>query len=96
MTKEELIDSIKNYFEGKPIAKAYLFGSMARNEAVNNDVDILIELEKNAHVTLIDFAHFIYELELLLGKKVDLVSTKGLSPRIKPYIEKDKVLIYER
>jgi predicted nucleotidyltransferase len=36
------------------------------------------------------------DLEKLLQKKVDLVSSRGLSPRIKPYIESDKELIYER
>jgi uncharacterized protein len=96
MSKQEIILSIKNYFMGKPVLKAYLFGSIARNENESNDIDILIELDKSARVTLIDYAHFIYELEDLLGKKVDLVTTGGLSARIKPYIDKDKILIYKK
>lgn len=38
--------SIKNYFRDKPVLKAYLFGSFARNEAnEKSDVDILVELD---------------------------------------------------
>jgi len=36
------------------------------------------------------------ELQNLLKKKVDIVSNEGLSKYVKPFIEKDKVLIYER
>jgi hypothetical protein len=41
---------------------------------------------------------FLYQLELgkLLKKKVDLVSTEGLSPHVKPFVDRDKVLIYEK
>ena len=35
------------------------------------------------------------ELKELLKKKVDLVSIAGLSPHMKPFIDKDKILIYE-
>ena len=34
-------------------------------------------------------------LEELLGRKVDLVATDGLSPFVKPVIEAEKLLIYE-
>jgi len=36
------------------------------------------------------------KLERILKKKVDLVSYEGLSKYIKPLVDKDKVLIYER
>jgi len=36
------------------------------------------------------------ELSQLLSNKVDLVSANGLSPNIKPIIDKEKVLVYER
>jgi hypothetical protein len=36
------------------------------------------------------------ELEELLKKKVDLVSGEGLSKHIKPFVDQDKVLIYEK
>lgn len=87
---------LQQYFAGIPVKKAYLFGSMARNEAsAESDVDILVELD---HSEPIGMKFFIYQSELqeLLHKKVDLVTTEGLSPHVKPFIDKDKVLIYER
>jgi uncharacterized protein len=87
---------LQQYFAGIPVKKAYLFGSMARNEAnIESDVDILVELD---HSEPIGMKFFIYQsdLEELLHKKVDLVTTEGISRHIKPLIEKDKVLIYER
>ena len=73
-----------------------MFGSYARNNAdENSDVDILVELD---HSTPIGMQFFTYadELQNLLQKKVDIVSDAGLSKYVKPFIDKDKVLIYER
>ena len=86
---------IRNYFLSRPVVKAYLFGSTVRgNNAANSDIDILIELSDEAD--LYDFIAMKQELEALLNKSVDLVSARGLSPHIRPFIEKDKQLIYER
>ena len=37
-----------------------------------------------------------YDLQEALGKNVDLVSDRAINKYIKPYIEKDLTLIYER
>lgn len=90
------LDKIREFFSDLPVKKAYLFGSYSRNEAdKNSDVDILVELD---HSKPIGMKFFTYQdgLENLLKKKVDLVSEEGLSKFIKPLIDKDKVLIYER
>ena len=90
------IDSIRNFFSARPIKKAYLFGSYSRNEAdENSDIDILVELD---HAKPIGMKFFSYkdELKLILQKKVDLVTYDGVSKYIKPLIDRDKILIYER
>ncbi|MDF2432285.1 MAG: uncharacterized protein JWP44_1916 [Mucilaginibacter sp.] len=90
------IKEIRALFTGLPVNKAYLFGSYSRNEAdENSDVDILVELD---HSTPIGMRFFTYgdELQNLLKKKVDVVSYEGLSKYIKPMIDKEKVLIYEK
>ena len=87
---------LQRFFSGKPVKKAYLFGSYARNEAgKDSDIDILVELD---HSSPIGMKFFVYQAELqeLLKTKVDLVSTEGLSKYVKPLIDKDKILIYER
>ncbi len=90
------IKTIKNFFSGLPVKKAYLFGSYPRNEAdENSDIDILVELD---HSNPIGMRFFSYgdELQILLKKKVDIVSYDGISKYIKPHIDQEKVLIYER
>lgn len=92
--KEKLL--INRYFAEKPVIRAYLFGSMAREEAnQDSDIDILVELD---HSNSIGMKFFTYQpdLEELLDKKVDLISANGISPYIKPMIDEDKILIYER
>ena len=93
---KDTIYNIKQFFEDKPVIKAYLFGSFARNEQVDNsDIDILVDLDYSKKVEM-EFIRMKLDLEKLLNKKVDLVSSGGLSKYIKPYIDKDKVLIYDR
>lgn len=87
---------IQDFFSGKPVKKAYLFGSYARNEAASDsDIDILVELDYSEPVGM-KFFSFQPELEALLNMKVDIVSSNGLSKYVKPFIEMDKILIYEK
>ncbi len=87
---------IKNFFMTKPVLRAYLFGSQARNESDDNsDVDILVELDYSKPIGLL-FVRMQLELEELLKRKVDLLSSKGMSKHIQPFVEQDKILIYEK
>lgn len=93
---EQKIKLIKEYFKKKPVLNAFLFGSVARNQAYkDSDIDILIELDYSKPIGL-EFVQMQLDLQDLLNSKVDLVSTKGLSKHIQPYIENEKILIYER
>ncbi len=96
LTKDQIKNAVATYFAEKPVRKVWLFGSYARNEAdENSDVDVLIDIEKGAKVGL---RYFLWHEELgaLLNKKVDVVSHGWENKFIKPYIDKDKTLIYER
>ena len=87
---------LSNYFSTKPVRRAFLFGSAARNEArKRSDIDILVELDYSQPIGMKFFGYQL-ELEKLLNKKVDLVSAEGLSKHVKPFVDKDKVLIYEK
>ena len=47
------IEIIKDFFSGKPVLKAYLFGSYSRNEAdPASDIDILVDLDYSQHIGL--------------------------------------------
>lgn len=95
LTKRQ-IKSIRKFFSDKPVVRAYLFGSYVREEAsVNSDIDILVDLDYSVPIGL-EFVNMAFDLEDMLEKKVDLVSSRGISKYIVPYIETEKKLIYER
>ena len=86
---------LQQFFARRPIRKAYLFGSYARHEAIqNSDLDILVELDRRKPIGMKFFTYQL-ELEELLKKKVDLVSSDGLSRHVKPFVDRDKILIYD-
>ncbi len=65
-----------------------LFGSVARGEAgPNSDVDLLVDLE--AGRSLLDHAALLLELEALLGCKVDVVTERGVRPRLRDRVLSD-------
>jgi hypothetical protein len=93
---EEHIDRVRNYFQSRPIIKAYLFGSFARNqEQPESDLDILVQIDYSQPVGL-EFIQMKFDLENILHRKVDLVSEKAVSKYIRPFIDKEKLLIYAR
>ncbi|MFN0013228.1 MAG: nucleotidyltransferase family protein [Saprospiraceae bacterium] len=90
------LEVIKMYLADKPVNKAYLFGSYVRGEAgESSDIDILVELDYSQRIGLL-FVQMQFELEDLLHKKVDLVSSKGVSKYLRPIIDREKKLIYAR
>jgi predicted nucleotidyltransferase len=92
---EDYLKTIRDYLRTQPVKKAYLFGSYARGEQDEvSDIDLMVELDDR--VGLYKFVGIQIKLEELLSKKVDLITTEGISPRLKPYIDKDKLLVYER
>lgn len=92
---EKDIQIIRKYFAGKPVLKAYLFGSYSRNEVDNeSDIDILVDLDYSQHIGL-GFVQMKLDLEQQLHRSIDLVSSQAVTKRLLPYINKDKKLIYE-
>lgn len=67
-----------------------VFGSFARGEEnIYSDIDLLIELEPKR--SLLDIISLKYEIEDLTGRKVDVVTTKGISPYLVEQIMKEAV-----
>lgn len=56
----------------------------------------MVALDYNSKISLFDLVEMKLDLEEKIGEKIDLVSIGGLSDRIKPYIEKDKQLVYKK
>ena len=96
----QINQKIIEYFKDKPaVKKVYIFGSYARNEETpESDVDILVDIDfqKEPFFSLFEFGGMLEDLKDLLKMEVDLLSTDGISKYIRPYIEKDRILIYGR
>jgi len=87
-----------------PLLKPYVsriavFGSTARGEATTkSDVDLLIRLKPSKarpKLGLFKLMEIEENLRDKLGREVDLVTEDSLSPYIRPYVDKEKVVIYE-
>jgi hypothetical protein len=69
-----------------------VFGSVARGEAdEGSDVDLLVELEPGR--SLMDHAALWLELQEALGRRVDVVSDRGIKPRIRERVLREAVPI---
>lgn len=67
-----------------------IFGSVARGEAdETSDVDFLVEME--AGRSLFDLGGLQYELEQLLGCRVDVVTERGLKVRIRERVFQEAI-----
>lgn len=94
---EQIIQIAARFFQDKPVKRAYLFGSLARGENTSeSDLDILVDLDYENGADFFAFIDMQEQLAELLAVKVDLVSSNGLSLHIKPQIDQEKQLIYEK
>ena len=97
MTTQAMTQQIAEYFKTQPVVKAWIFGSFARGEETpESDIDILVEYDDNAHISLLTISHMMGELERSTGRRVDLVEEGCLLPFAVESANRDKRLIYER
>jgi predicted nucleotidyltransferase len=72
-----------------------VFGSAARGDMrQDSDIDLLVEFLPGAQIGLLEHAGLMLELAQLLGRKVDLVSKRGLKARIRDSIIREARPVY--
>ena len=97
MSTQEMTKIIADYFKTQPVVKAWLFGSFARGEETpESDVDILVQYDDTARISLLTISHMMGELERSTGRRVDLIEDGCLLPFAVESANRDKRLIYER
>lgn len=93
---QDISEKLYHYLIDKPVKRAFLFGSVARQEdGINSDIDLLLELEYIQGISKI-FIQMNRELPSILDRKVDIVTTESLNRFMKVIIDKDKILLYEK
>ena len=92
---ENILKAHKNEIYKKyKIKDIAVFGSYIKGKAdENSDIDILIEFESDANISLIGYIGLENYLSSLLGVKVDLVEKKGLKPFIGQHILNEAMYI---
>ena len=95
-TFEEIKNSLSEHKE--ELRKKYkvreigIFGSYVRGEQKKkSDVDVLVEFEESANLSLLDFIGLESYLSDVLGVKVDLVEKHTLKPRIGKHVLEEVV-----
>jgi predicted nucleotidyltransferase len=69
-----------------------VFGSVARgDQRYDSDIDFLVDFEPGR--SLLDLTGLWLDLEGTLGCKVDVISSRGLKPRLASEVMRDAVLL---
>jgi predicted nucleotidyltransferase len=96
---EELREKILPVLLPCGVKRIALFGSVVRGQDTpGSDIDILVTLKPRSErppLGLFKWIALEEELSERLSRKVDLVSEDGLSPYIRPYVDREKVILYE-
>ena len=74
---------------------AALFGSVARGEnRPNSDLDILVEFDPDAHVTVFDYAGIKEYIDGLFEGSVDVIDRDALKPRLREGATRDALYAF--
>jgi predicted nucleotidyltransferase len=80
---------------GRHVTHLWIFGSVARGEERDDsDVDILVELDPEAKVSLTSFARLQLDLSEFLGRRVDLATWKSLREHVVNDVKRDAVMVF--
>ena len=91
--REKILPVLRPY-----VRRVAVFGSFVRGEHTpESDIDVLVKLKPPGECPPLGLKWFGLEEELsrILGCEVDLVSESALSPYIRPYVEKEKRILYD-
>ncbi len=86
------LNELRRILRKHGVVKASVFGSYARGEALSgSDLDIVVDYRDS--VSLFDHFDLKDELAEASGTKVDVLSSRAVSRHLRPYIDKDKVVV---
>ena len=89
---EEVATKILPVLRRHNVLRAAVFGSFARGEPrEDSDLDILVEF--GGDKSLLDLAGLKLDLEEILGRSVDVITYRGVSPRIMERVLEEQVPI---
>jgi predicted nucleotidyltransferase len=98
MKRDEIIEKLKECeadLRAQGVSHAALFGSVARgDDGPDSDIDIMIELDPAARVTMFDYVEIKEYIEGMFSERVDVVNRDGLKPRVRPKATADAIYAF--
>jgi predicted nucleotidyltransferase len=86
-------EQVINLYNKYHVKTLRIFGSMARGESrIDSDVDLLVTFSKP--ISLLQMVGLERELSAIIGRKVDLLTTKSVSRYLRNRILKESRQIY--
>ena len=90
------LDTIAEFCKKHSLKQLCLFGSVLRDDFdENSDVDVMVDSDERT-VTLCELCDMMDELEVMFGRKVDLVFKKDVEALDKKYRTRDEILTTAR
>jgi predicted nucleotidyltransferase len=77
------------------VMHAALFGSVAQGRnRPNSDIDIMIEIDPGAHITVFDYVDLKEYIAKLFDEPVDVVNREGLKSHVRPAATADAIYAF--
>ena len=85
-------DIIVEFCKKWKVRELYLFGSVLRDDfRPDSDIDVLVTFSEEARHTLFDLVRMESEIKEIFGRKIDLVSRRGIESS-RNYIRRNAIL----
>jgi predicted nucleotidyltransferase len=98
MNAQDALATLRRYesvLRARGITHAALFGSVARGEnRPDSDLDIMIDIDPEAHVTLFDYAGLKDYIASLFDGPVDVIDREALKPELRAPTARDMVYAF--
>jgi predicted nucleotidyltransferase len=87
MNAEDALATLRRHesdLRARGIRHAAVFGSVARGDnRHDSDVDIVVDIDPDAHVTIFDYVDLKEYIARLFDVRVDVVNREGLKPELR-------------
>jgi predicted nucleotidyltransferase len=98
MNRTEALETLRrceSALRERGVRHAALFGSMARGDhGPDSDIDIMIEIDPNARITVFDYVDLKQYIASLFDGPVDVVNRDGLKSHVRPAAMDDAIYAF--